>query len=613
MKLAFLRSLRFRVAFAFLGASTIPLAAVGWFAVHAAKRQVVFIVANQLANVAADKQALVHRWMQERKADLAVIAGSAALRSLDPRPIADYLRLIERQYRVYHRFVVVGRDGKIVYESTTAPEHNPDEAQCCREAMELGSSMSAVCWDAARQEAVFYIAEAIADADSKPAGAVCATVGTQAILAQVLNVSLGETGECYLVDRSGTFLAHKQPERIFKENIAQSESFTNLFGGARLGSIYTDYRGVPVLGASQPIPDTPWYVVVEQDRDEALSGAASMARHILLAMAVTTICVVGLSWTLASHVTLPIRALSEAADALAAGDFDRIGRVEPLRRHDEIGTLDRAFRRMAGQLGNRHAELQQQIGTTEDQLRKSEDKLRQTLQAAARSERLAALGRLAAGVAHEIRTPLTSLKLFLQSLRDETEFPPDEAEDFAVAMRQVQRMETTINLFLDFARPKAPCLAEIDFAKLVEDALVVVRPRASQQEVEIVGAVAERLPRVEGDARQLGEALVNLMVNALEVMPQGGRLSIVVKPDLPEAAGSQGRGVRIEVCDTGPGIPESDMERLFEPFFTTKASGSGLGLAIVQGIVDRHGGTISVRSRLNAGTTFTIWLPAHND
>ena len=131
-------------------------------------------------------------------------------------------------------------------------------------------------------------------------------------------------------------------------------------------------------------------------------------------------------------------------------------------------------------------------------------------------------------------------------------------------------------------------------------------------------SVAAGLPGVRGDVRQLGEALVNLLVNALEVMPDGGRLSIRVcrrgpgwQRKLPTCGEDPAdRRVRIEVADTGPGIKEADVDRLFEPFFTTKASGSGLGLAIVQQTVDRHGGTVAVRTQLGAGTTFSISLPA---
>jgi two-component system NtrC family sensor kinase len=139
--------------------------------------------------------------------------------------------------------------------------------------------------------------------------------------------------------------------------------------------------------------------------------------------------------------------------------------------------------------------------------------------------------------------------------------------------------------------------------------LVIVRPRANQQEVEIRTTIAADLPRVEADVRQLGEALVNLLANALEIMPDGGRLAIDVETETDYASGREQRWVRIDVTDSGPGIRDEDLDRLFEPFFTTKASGSGLGLAIVRGTLERHGGTVKVRTRPGEGTTFSLYLP----
>jgi len=288
-------------------------------------------------------------------------------------------------------------------------------------------------------------------------------------------------------------------------------------------------------------------------------------------------------------------------------------------RRDEIGALYTAFKEMAGQVKDRHSSLETRVGLTEGELQRLEARLKGTLEAAARSERLAALGRLASGVAHEIRTPLTSLKLFLQSVQDDIMISPEQSEDYRVAMRQVARIEKTINHFLDFARPQQPVLVELDFVQLVEEVLEVIRPRANQQEVEIQQHVAPELPKVAGDVRQLGEVLVNLLVNALDAMPDGGRLTIsIVAEDAPSASiGSEDARsasigspcVRIDVSDTGPGIPAEDLGRLFEPFFTTKAAGSGLGLAIVKGTIERHGGTMHVHTQVGAGTTFSLRLP----
>lgn len=610
IKATFVDNLRFKTALVFLLVSLVPLGIVSGFAVRTAYQVIASIVSNQLENLAAEKQDLLERWITERNADLRVVAGSAAVAGLDPKQIAPYLKLVEEQYKVYKRFVVVANDGQVVYDSASGSASEQRGEPWCERARQGKPYMSDVRLEEGDEDSVFLLSVPILDAAGRPKGGVCATVSTRAIVARVLRVSLGQTGECYLVDKKGTFLAHKQPHRIFKENIARSGSFAKTLGRQTLEPIYLDYRGIAVLGATRPVADTEWYVVVEQDRDEAFASYYELARTIAIVMGATLVGAIGLSWTLAAYVTAPIRALSEAAHALARGDFANAHLDTSTQRRDEIGALHTAFAHMSDQLRERQAMLEKRVGLTEEELRRTDARLKSTLEAAARSEHLAALGRLAAGVAHEIRTPLTSLKLFLQSVEDDIQISPEYCEDYRIGMQQVSRIETTINHFLDFARPQEPVLAMVDFRKLVDAAMVVVRPRANQQEVRIDVAVVPNLPPVEGDMHQLSEVLVNLMVNALEEMPNGGRLRITVDEEAVVTNVSRRCGVRIDIADNGPGISDEDLQRLFEPFFTTKASGSGLGLAIAHGTIQRHSGSLTVATELGQGTTFSIHLPA---
>jgi len=603
-------NLRFKMALVFLVVSLVPLGVVSLFAVRTAHRAIASIVGNQLENMAAEKQDLLERWITERNADLHVAAGSAALRSDEPDRIAPFLALVREQYKVYKRFIVAGEDGRLIYDTSAGSPPQIAQEAWYQQALQGRPFTSEVRLEEGDRESVFLLSVPIAGDEGRPKGVVCATVSTRTIVARVLSVSLGKTGECYLVDKTGRFLAHKEPRRILKENITRSDTFTNLFHRTHSDNIYLDYRGVAVLGASRPIAGTEWFVVVEQDRDEAFDTYYDLVANIAIVTAVTLAGAIGVSWLLAWYVTAPVRAMSEAADALARGDFEGVRLNDGLQRRDEIGAMYHAFAHMAGQLRERQAMLEKRMGLTEEELRRTDAKLKSTIEAAARAEHLAGLGRLAAGVAHEIRTPLTSLKLFLQSVREDIEISPEYSEDYRIGMQQVARIESTINHFLNFARPREPVLATIDFQKLLDDALVVVRPRANHQEVEVRVSVAPSLPSVEGDSRQLSEALVNLMVNALEEMTRRGKLSIVVSEETKVEQARRRCGVRIDVSDNGPGIAEEDVPRLFEPFFTKKASGSGLGLAIVHGIIGRHGGTIDVTTEPGVGTTFSIFLPS---
>lgn len=632
MSLRFLHNLQLKVTLGVLLASLVPLGIVSVFALRTSDRVIESIVANQLENVASEKKELLNRWITERRADIEVIAGSSIARQLNPEQLAPYLELVKKQYTAYRRFVVVAEDGRVVFDTRGQADGRHDEAIWFKQAMTGGRYMSEVHLDADGRDSVFEMAAPICDADGRPRGAVCATVTLAAILGQVLNVSLGETGECYLVDKSGTFLVHKDASRILKDNIAESESFLNIFrskasaesddrstarGNSSSGGVYKDYRHIDVLGASRAIPGTQWYLVVEQDQDEAFAPSHGLQQSIHVVFGLTLAGAVALSMLLAHYVTAPIRALSDSADMLAGGDFQHALEHLPHSRSDEIGALCLAFEHMAGQLQERQSWLEDRVDTTEAELHEADVRLKNAIEAAARSEHLAALGRVASGVAHEIRTPLCSLKLYLQSVQEDFSVSPEHAEDMDIALHQVARMEGTINHFLEFARPHAPVLLPIDVRKLVDDALMVVRPRANHQHVEVQISVATDIPGLIGDARQLGETVVNLLVNALEEMPNGGRLLVAVAEEMAERRDESSdlprRWARIDVSDTGPGIKSDDLDKLFEPFFTTKASGSGLGLSIVHATVERHGGVVRVHTQLGAGTTFSILLPADND
>lgn len=599
-------NLQIKVMLLFVAIALVPLGVMGAFAIKTAEELILNMVKNQIEHVAVDKAVLLERWISERKADIEVVAGSSILRSLDREQIASYLELVRDRYKVYSELIVVSRDGSIVYDSSNKKSH-PLMNKWFQESLAGKSYMSDIDFDPEQKESFFRISTPVLDASGAVKGAVCAKVGTNVILSMVLSVSLGETGECYLVNREGTFLAHKEPQRILTENIAQSESFKNIFNAGEHRITYIDYRGIEVMGASARVSGTGWALVVEQDRDEAFRGTDRLKQYLYLVAALSACGALFLAWLLSHYVVNPIRRLSLAANFLARGEFDRAN--IKINRADEIGVLYNAFGDMARQLQDRQQKLEQRMVLKESELEETGVKLKETQQAAARSQQLASLGRLASGVAHEIRTPLTSLKLFLESVESEIAISPDYEEDFQVAMNQIKRMEATINRFLDFARPQNPIFSLIGVRELIEESLLVIGPKARKQETIIQKSIYSVLPKIKGDRKQLGETLLNLMVNALEAVANRGKL--IIAADLTELQTADGlrRGIRIDVGDTGPGIMAENVTRLFDPFFTTKATGAGLGLSIVYSTIQRHGGEVMVRSIVGEGTTFSLLIP----
>jgi len=219
------------------------------------------------------------------------------------------------------------------------------------------------------------------------------------------------------------------------------------------------------------------------------------------------------------------------------------------------------------------------------------------------ADRLATVGKLAAGVAHELGTPLNVVSARAKMIRTGESEGDEIADDARVIGEQTERMTRIIRGLLDFARIRAPRRAPVDVGPLVSDVMAMLRPHAAKAGVELTTAAAPTPVTASVDEAQLQQVLTNLVMNAIQAQPAGGTVRARV-----EAADG---GARIEIADGGPGVPDAERARIFEPFFTSKdvGEGTGLGLSVVHGIVEEHGGTVEVSDAELGGACFTVWLP----
>lgn len=221
-----------------------------------------------------------------------------------------------------------------------------------------------------------------------------------------------------------------------------------------------------------------------------------------------------------------------------------------------------------------------------------------------RSERLASLGRLAAGIAHEIRNPLSSIKGFATYFRERYKDVPDDQKTADIMVQEVERLNRVISQLLEFARPLTMEKKPTSLKTLIQHSLKVVASQAREKGITIETEFSEDAKDVSIDPDRINQVLLNLHLNAVEAMENGGLLT--VKVDSHEESGH----IRVTVADSGAGIDSKDLNRIFDPYFTTKQSGTGLGLAIVHKIIESHGGEVKVESEVGKGTTVSILLPA---
>jgi signal transduction histidine kinase len=269
---------------------------------------------------------------------------------------------------------------------------------------------------------------------------------------------------------------------------------------------------------------------------------------------------------------------------------------------DAAGKLGTDFPEIVLRKEGDFPELHEEVERLTERIEAVVQELQQREYEVLRAEQLAAVGQLAAGVAHEIRNPLTSIKMLVQAGLEEEDPHKLGPDDLHVIEAEVRRMERSLQTFLDFARPAKPRRRPVELGHVVEAVLGLIRGRAIKQRVDVH---FERGPApivLIADADQIQQVLVNLVLNALDAMPTGGSLTIYV------GRRTDG-GVTIEVADTGPGVAKESMPRLFEPFFSTKETGLGLGLVISRRVVEDHGGTLTASNRPSGGASFFVQLP----
>jgi two-component system NtrC family sensor kinase len=308
----------------------------------------------------------------------------------------------------------------------------------------------------------------------------------------------------------------------------------------------------------------------------------------------------GLLAFVARRITRPLAVMVEATDKIAQGDLRH--RVD-LKGQDEIGQLARAFNRMTDELSLAHEDLTQWGQTLERRVEERTRELRGTQDQLVVSEKLAALGKMAAGVAHEINNPLTTILINTHLLLERPGRDAEEGETMNLIADETIRCAAIVRGLLDFARLTPSQAAPTDINDVVERTLLLLEKQALVRNIRIEKALDRTLPPIEVDKNKIQQVFSNLAINACEAMPRGGTLVVA------SLMSRDGTLIEITFTDTGVGISKENIPRLFDPFFTTKSFGTGLGLAVSYGIIRQRGGTILVRSEVGKGTVFTVRIP----
>lgn len=323
--------------------------------------------------------------------------------------------------------------------------------------------------------------------------------------------------------------------------------------------------------------------------DTAADDARRQIRWVSLAVsgcaALTVFLSAALLWLFYFGVAVPVRAMAADARSFVGG-----------APAEDKGLPTDELRAVGIYLRNLMSDMADARTTLERSRRQLRD-----------AEKLASVGKLAASVAHEIRNPLTAIKMWLFSIQKEVGGNEALDKKFEMVAEEIRRLENIVRGFLEFSRPPEMKLSVESISTLLDKTLELMEPRIVHHKIKLVREESPNLPAVLADWEQIRQVLVNLLNNAAEASGQGGQIKVVTTTET-DADGR--RMVVVRVCDTGPGMPEEVAQRIFEPFFSTKDHGVGLGLCIAARIMVRHEGRLALESSGEEGTTFAIHIPA---
>lgn len=443
---------------------------------------------------------------------------------------------------------------------------------------------------------------------------------------------LGKTGEMYVVNdydqmiTSSRFMA----DALFRKKAANTEycksRLAKKAGNGRV-TICRGYRGVWVFRACKDVPGIQWHVIADIDKAEAF---APLIRLRFLLTGIVGMCVFG-AWVIGTIVskiiTGPIDRLSEEIRIVGRG---KLHHKVAVTTNDEIGEFSREFNRMTENLTASMTSLENL--RNEIKARKKAEKkataalitLKQTQMQLIQSVKMATVGQLASGVAHEIRNPLAIINQCVENLERKVALKEEERfKKLEMIKRAVSRANKIIHSLLDFSRPASLKLESCGINEIIETSLQLAEKSLTQKNIKVIKSFAPELPLMQVDRNQMQQVFINVIVNSMQAMSGSGELTIRTRAEVLTKDG-EGVGMRktdsfkvgdtaviCEIEDTGPGIPEDQLDEVFNPFYTTKPSGkgTGLGLSVTKSIIEKHHGVITMASQEGQGTKVTAILP----
>ncbi len=583
-------TLRSRIFAALFVISLLPLAVLGIQGYHCSMQAVCELAQKHLLAVAEARKTAVAHWLRERTRSIETLGNLPTTRSLllpsgagedaSQSPVQEVLDAFEKANPFFEGVSLYNGDWALISRTDDSGHTGQTLADAAfRTSIEKadGPFLSAAHRHA-DGDIGLHVGLSVRVPDERPLGFLLANINLTKNLTPLLQERAGlyKTGKVYIVSDDGDVLTQPLPGDKVAAARPQGHSDEHAHMAMQNDGVsyYRDYKGSLVLGTEIPIDFQGWRLIAEIDQDEALGWLRVLFIRALATALATCLVVLAIAAWISSWVGRPLRELMRVATRIRAGHTgERLDRMDVV----EAEEVRQAFNAML------------------DELREKQDEL-------VRTATLAYVGELTSSTVHEMRNPLSSIKMNLQALTRAVDQDERLKELGEIALEQARRLEQMLTDLLNFGKPVQMKPHRLPFGELVQATLAVTGELAARNRVTIdVENHAEGMLLCI-DKEQMCRALTNLVVNAIEAMPSGGRVVV--------SAVASSDGVELSVQDTGPGLSDGALQRAQQPFYTTKPKGTGLGLPNVKKIVELHGGKLLVENRPQGGASFRLALPA---
>lgn len=622
--ISFFKKLGFKIALPFMLVGILPLFLGIFFLFKYTEGLIRDDACNNLGLLAKNTREEVGRFMGSCVADMKILAESEDMKDsgihADKKLLA--MRKIQDYYKRFEDITMIDTKGRVITSTTYNYRGEWRTKKWFLEAVKGNVFVSDAHVILDPYKVVLAIAVPLIDENGKIYAALVGQLNMERLWEIVDSITIGNTGFVTIMNDRQYYVAHPDKEMLFRQAPFDPEKKSGVIDSSDSEALfYSTEKYSSTMECELP----EWRIVVVQGKRDAISNLSKLKYNVIYVLIIGLFLVVLISIFLSRSIVKPIQTLIHGMSRVSNGDLRYKTSV---KSRDEIGLLGAAFNDMLMRLNKAHQELQGKTEelheafnkisllnvTLEKRVEERTKELREKQHQLVQAGKLAAIGQLGAGVAHELNNPIAGILGYTQFMLDtisKENLKIEEVYTFKKYLRHMEngslRCKEIIQNLLQFARKSPDEVVSVNVNNVVADTLSLIERQLLVNKIEVIKNLSPDIKQVEGNSGQLQQVFTNIIINAQQAMPEGGQLFISTR--------NENGNVAIEFKDTGCGIPEEYKDRIFEPFFTTKMDwkGTGLGLSICYDIIKNHDGSIEVDSQLGKGAVFTIILPVKSD